>query len=145
LFVVDTNVLVYAADADSPAHAPCRERLLDWGRRSDPWHVTWGIAYEFLRVATHPRVFRSPMNATMAWEFLSRLFRAPGFSVLVAGDGHSRVLESLVAELPDVAGNRFHDAHTAALMREHGIRVIWTRDVDFHRFPFLEVRDPLRG
>jgi predicted nucleic acid-binding protein len=29
-----------------------------------------------------------------------------------------------------------HDAHTAVLMREHGIRTIFTRDSDFHRFPF---------
>jgi hypothetical protein len=28
-------------------------------------------------------------------------------------------------------------------MREHGIREICTRHTDFHRFPFLEVRDPL--
>jgi len=27
-------------------------------------------------------------------------------------------------------------------MREHGIRRIYTRDTDFHRFPFLEPIDP---
>jgi hypothetical protein len=27
--------------------------------------------------------------------------------------------------------------------REHGIRRIYTRDTDFHRFPFLEPIDPL--
>ena len=37
------------------------------------------------------------------------------------------------------------DAHTAILMHEHGIRRIVTRDADFHRFPFLEVVDPLAG
>lgn len=26
---------------------------------------------------------------------------------------------------------------------EHGIRRIYTRDTDFHRFPFLDVIDPL--
>jgi predicted nucleic acid-binding protein len=36
----------------------------------------------------------------------------------------------------------FVDAHTAILMREHG-RTIYTRDTDFHRFPFLDVIDPL--
>jgi predicted nucleic acid-binding protein len=28
-------------------------------------------------------------------------------------------------------------------MREHGIRRLYTRDTDFHRFPFLDVIDPL--
>jgi hypothetical protein len=32
-------------------------------------------------------------------------------------------------------------SHTAILMREHGIREIYTRDTDFHRFPFLRVVD----
>jgi predicted nucleic acid-binding protein len=49
----------------------------------------------------------------------------------------------VIAELPWLAGNLLHDAHTAILMREHGIRRICTRDTDFHRFAFLEVVDPL--
>jgi hypothetical protein len=44
-----------------------------------------------------------------------------------------------------VAGNLLHDAHTAILMREHGIRQICTRDTDFHQFAFLEVIDPVRS
>jgi hypothetical protein len=48
-----------------------------------------------------------------------------------------------LGELPHLAGNLMHDAHTAVLMREHGIRVIYTRDTDFHRFPFLELIDPV--
>jgi predicted nucleic acid-binding protein len=28
-------------------------------------------------------------------------------------------------------------------MREHGIKMIYTRDTDFHRFPFLQVVDPI--
>ena len=43
------------------------------------------------------------------------------------------------------AGNLLHDAHTAILMREHGIRRICTRDTDFNQFTFLEVIDPLRS
>lgn len=46
------------------------------------------------------------------------------------------------AELPHLAGSAMHDAQTAVLMREHGIRRIYTRDTDLHRFPFLEPVDP---
>jgi len=28
-----------------------------------------------------------------------------------------------------------HDTHVATLMREHGVRRIYTRDDDFRRFP----------
>jgi len=49
----------------------------------------------------------------------------------------------VVAEVPGLAGNLWHDAETAVLMREHGIRRICTRDTDFHRFPFVEAVDPM--
>lgn len=49
----------------------------------------------------------------------------------------------MFTEVRDVRGNRVHDAHTAILIREHGIREIYTRDTDFHRFSFLRVVDHL--
>lgn len=63
--------------------------------------------------------------------------------VLVPSSRHADVAAQVFAELPYLAGNVLHDSHTAILMREHGIRRICTRDTDFHRFPFLEVIDPL--
>jgi predicted nucleic acid-binding protein len=62
--------------------------------------------------------------------------------MLVATDRHGEVASEVVGELPHLAGNIMHDAETAILMREHGVRRIYTRDTDFHRFPFLEVIDP---
>lgn len=56
---------------------------------------------------------------------------------------HAWLLEAVSRQVPLLSGNLFHDAHTATLMLEHGIRRIVTRDMDFHRFPFLEVVDPL--
>lgn len=70
MFVVDTNVLVYATDADSPAHARCRELLIEWRARASAWYTTWSILYEFLRVVTHPRVFRFPWTLADAWGFV---------------------------------------------------------------------------
>jgi hypothetical protein len=35
------------------------------------------------------------------------------------------------------------DSHHAALMRQHGVRMIHTRDSGFRRFDGLDVRDPL--
>ena len=49
----------------------------------------------------------------------------------------------MIEEIPHLVGNLMHDAHTGVLMREHGIRRIYTRDTNFHRFPLLEPVDPL--
>jgi len=72
------------------------------------------------------------------------LLASPGLSVLVATQRHADVAAEVIAELPHLAGNLLHDAHTAILMREHGVRRICTRDTDFNQFPFVEVIDPIR-
>ena len=143
MFVVDTNVLVYAADTVASEHGRCRALVEDWRRSSGAWYLTWGICYEFLRVVTHPRVFRHPWTMRDAAAFLAALQESPGLAMLVPTDRHARVLADIVAEVPGLTGNIVPDMHTATLMREHGIRRICTRDTDFHRFPFLEPIDPL--
>ena len=66
MFVVDTNILMYAAGTDSPFHDRCRSQPEEWRRQPAAWYITWGIAYEFLRVTTHQRVFKTP------WSLLGR-------------------------------------------------------------------------
>jgi len=143
MVVVDTNILVYAADADSQWHAKSRDWIEDQRSRPDAWYATWPIIYEFMRVTTHPRVMRKPWSAAGAWAFVSTLLDSPGLGVLAPTERHAAVAAQLFAELPWLAGNLIHDAHTAVLMREHGIARICTRDADFRRFGFLEVVEPL--
>lgn len=142
MFVVDTNILIYAADRSSGFHEASRTALNEWRWRPSAWYVTWGILYEFLRVTTHPRVMRRPWTVTEAHEFVAALLAAPGLGVLYPTERHAAVLGETIEELPWLGGNILHDTTTAVLMREHGIGRIYTRDMDFHRFPFLEVVDP---
>ncbi len=44
MFVVDTNVLVYAADESAPEHERCRSLLQTWRIRNGAWYLTWGFA-----------------------------------------------------------------------------------------------------
>jgi hypothetical protein len=145
VFVVDTNILVYAADEDSPAHSQCRYELESWRNQRSAWYVTWSILYEFLRVTTHPRVLKSPWTASQAWRFVDAIITSPALGVLVETDRHAAVAQEVLNSIPQLRGNLLHDTHTAVLMKEHGIRQIYTRDMDFHRFSFLEVIDPLKA
>jgi len=144
VLAVDTNVLVYAADEDAEAHAACRQHLNQWRVDPTPTFLTWNVCYEFLRVSTHPQVLRAPWHPSDAWRFLGVLLDSPGFALLRPTERHQAVLSQTLSELPDVRGNLMHDLHTAVVMREHGVSRICTRDTHFHRFPFLEVVDPLR-
>jgi uncharacterized protein len=143
VFLVDTNMLVYAADADSPFHASAAAWLERQRSRPDAWYLSWPIVFEFLRVVTHRRGMPHPWRIDKAWSFVSALLDSPGLGILVPTDRHPQIAAAVFEELPFIAGNILHDTHTAILMREHGIRRICTRDTDFHRFPFLEVVDPL--
>jgi toxin-antitoxin system PIN domain toxin len=145
MLVVDTNILIYAADQDSPFHEGCRDWLERQRTRPDAWYITWGVCYEFLRVTTHAKVMRKPWNLPEAWRFITALLASPGLGILVPTPRHADVAALVFGKIPHLAGNLLHDAHTAILMREHGIRRICTRDTDFHRFPFLEVLDPLQA
>ncbi len=143
MFVVDTNILVYAADENSAFHSRCYEQLQEWRGQASAWFATWGIFYEFLRVSTHPRVFRTPWSAEQAWNFVDAVLASPGLGILTATERHATVASQVIVEVPHLRGNLMHDAQTAVLMREHGIKRIYTRDTDFHRFPFLEPVDPV--
>jgi len=142
VFVVDTNVLLHAANEDDPLFEVCHERLSRWRRSRGAWYLTWGIVYEFMRVITHRAVFPSPWTGGEAWGFIESLLASPGLTVLCATDRHASVAADSIDRVPELHGNLLHDFHTAVLMREHGVSRIYTRDLGFHRFPFLEVLDP---
>ncbi len=143
MFVVDTNILVYSVNSTSPFHEPCVALLEEWRPRPDAWFCTWGIVYEFVRVTTHPRTMRRPWSARRAWEFVDGLMASPGFALLRETERHHAVASQVILETPELTGNAIHDAHVAILMREHGIRTIYTRDTGFHRFRSLHVIDPV--
>ena len=57
---------------------------------------------------------------------------------------HLQICQEILEEVGPIGGNLVFDLHIAALMREHGIETIYTRDTDFYRFPFIRVVDPLK-
>src|SRR5438046_396214 len=87
---------------------------------------------------------RSPsVRFADAWRFIYSLRSSPSFGVLTETDRHAEVVRDLMREYPRISGNRMHDLHIAALMREHGIAEIRTADTGFHEFKFLRVVNPL--
>ena len=61
---------------------------------------------------------------------------------LAEGEGYLRALER-IARPALLQGAVVHDARIAALGLYHGVRVLWSADRDFSRFPGLAVANPL--
>ncbi len=60
MFIVDTNVLLHTINRDSIDHARSKAALESYLAGNENWGLTWGIVYEFFRVATHKKVFLQP-------------------------------------------------------------------------------------
>jgi hypothetical protein len=143
VFAVDTNLLVYAANEDFPGRQRMQRLLAQWSSSGETWYATWSIIYEFLCVVTHRSIFAHPLTFADAWSFIENLQASPSFGTLVETDHHADVVRDLTREYPRMSGNRMHDLHIAALMREHGVVEIRTADIGFHEFKFLRVVNPL--
>jgi predicted nucleic acid-binding protein len=69
------------------------------------------------------------------------LVRLPHVRLLAEEDGFWEVYRNVGGRLP-VRGNLVPDAHLAALLRQHGIRTLYTNDADLRKFVFLDVCNP---
>ncbi len=142
--IIDTNILLYAANKDVEEHSIAVSFLGGAAGSSGDWFLTEGILYEFLRVSTHPRIFERPLAWKEALRFLRPFLISHHFHILIAGDDHWAMLEIILGELVRPSGNLFFGIRTVALMREHGVREIYTTDTDFLQFRDLQVINPLK-
>jgi toxin-antitoxin system PIN domain toxin len=141
-FLVDTNVLLAAINTSAPGHDASRSLVEEILASDRPWCLSWVNVYEFLRVATHHRVFPRPLRFDQALEQLAPLLSHRYVEVLAETDRHAAVLAEIVRDAGPVSGNFVHDCHIAALMAEHDVRLIHTFDTHFRRFSRLEVVVP---
>jgi toxin-antitoxin system PIN domain toxin len=138
---VDANLLLYATDESSRLHAAARARLEALARGPEIVYLFWPVVMAYLRLSTHPAIFDAPLSPEQAIENIERLLELP--QVQTQGER-----ERFWATYRDVAtdaavrGNLVADAHIVALMRENGVRRIWTHDRDYRRFSGIEVLEP---
>lgn len=141
--LIDTNLLLYAANQDAPGHERSSEFVNEHVAGTIPWCLTWPVIYEFLRVSTHPKVFPQPLTVGEAFSFLAPVFTSPALTILSPTRRHLPMLNQTIQEIAPPSGNLFHDIAIAVTLREHGVPEIATADTDFLQFRFLKVINPL--
>ena len=97
----------------------------------------------FLRIVTHPRIFKTPTPPAQALAFCEELRTRPHATLLTPGPRHWQIFTRLCSET-GARGNLVPDAYLAALAIETGSEWI-TTDGDYRRFRELRVRHPLDG
>lgn len=140
-FACDVNVLLYASDGASPAHARARRFLEEACAGGDLFCLGWPTVMSYLRMATHPGIFASPLTPERALSNVEGLADLAHVRLLAEEPGFLEVYREVAGDFP-VRGNLVPDAHLTALLKQHGVRTLFTRDADFRKFRFLDVRDP---
>lgn len=141
MILLDVNVMVYVHREDTPGHAA----YLKWFREATgsdaPFGVSDLVLSGFLRVVTHPRVFRVPTPMKAALAFVDAVRERPNAVLISPGVRHWGIFATL-CRTTGVKGNLVADAYLAALAIESGSEWI-TTDRDYSRFPGLRWRHPL--
>ena len=140
-YTLDANILLYASDEDSPLHTRALEVVTRAAAGPEIVYLFWPTIMAYLRIATHPAVFRQPLSwVEAAGNVEALLGRA---HVQTPGEPERfwlRFREVATDAVP--TGNLVPDAHLVTLMVANGVRTIWTHDRDYRRFRGIEVRDP---
>jgi len=140
MVLIDFNVLVYAHRRDSLSHIACRHWLENCIDSEEAYGMSDLVLSAFLRIVTHPRIFKSPSRLEEALRFAYEV-RSPANCVLITpGARHGDIFTRLCREA-GVKGNLVLDAYLAALAIESGSEWI-TTDRDYARFPGLRWRPP---
>ncbi|MGB0333881.1 MAG: type II toxin-antitoxin system VapC family toxin [Opitutales bacterium] len=139
--LLDVNILVEAHREDAPHHGAIRDWLAAEMKSYSGVGVSELVLSGFLRVVTHPRVFREPTPLAEAIEFVED-FRARGsVRIAVPGSEHWSIFVKLLSTF-EATGNRIPDAYHAALAIEYGYE--WASlDRGFARYAPLMWRHPL--
>jgi hypothetical protein len=86
-------------------------------------------------------IFAGPLTPAEALGSVEALVRLPHVRLMAEETGFVDVYREVTGALP-VRGKLVPDAHLVPLLRQHGVRTLYTRNGDFKKFPFAEGRDP---
>ena len=139
---IDANILVYADNLDDPVHHRARDLIDRLTAGPDLLYLFWPTIFAYLRISTNPRILRHPIAPSAAVRNIDGLLTLPHVVAPGERDGFWRTY--LASGGDTVRGDAAPDVHLASLMRENGVRILYTRDSGFRRFDFIDVRDPFR-
>ena len=140
---IDVNVLVYAQDSASELGRACRRVLEGLSNGPGLAYLLWPTLISYVRLITNPSLFPGAISHASAVADVELLLGRPNLRVVGPGEGFWRAYRR-ATDGPAMTAKLVADAQLVAIMYEHGIGTIWTRDRDLRKFDGIRVRDPLK-
>ena len=140
---LDTNILVYAADADAPEHGKALALLESALDCPEEWILSDQVLFEWYKALRNPLIFRNPLDAAAACERLRFLREESGFLFCCHEIHHwSRLLPHL--EEDTFPYQRTHDLVLGTTLKANGVTRFYTRNTkDFEEARFVELINPI--
>lgn len=134
--LVDTNILIYAINADSPKHKPAKQFLSE---NKENLLISHQIIFEAIRVLTHPK-FSQPMTPKSAVKSISAIVEVCQ-KIYPNQETYYLTLE-LIKQF-SLSGNRIFDCYLAATAITNGVYEIATDNTkDFKKFIEIKIINP---
>ena len=142
MIVPDVNLLLYAYDESSPFHEPAKAWCEVVMSGPSPLTLLPAVVFGFVRIVTHPRVFKDPLSVSEAADHVRSWLAIRHVQL------HEMLPEDVACalgllEAAGTAGNLTSDAQIAAVALRLDAEV-HTADLDFGRFPKVRFLNPLR-
>jgi hypothetical protein len=140
-YSIDVNVLLFASNSESPLQTRALEFLNTCAAGDELLCLTWPTLLGYVRMATHGRIFARPLAHDVALSNVDGLVSLPHARVITELDGFWDMYREVTRGLT-VRGKLVPDAHLVALLRQNGVRRLYTNDRDFLKFEGIEPIDP---
>jgi toxin-antitoxin system PIN domain toxin len=143
MILPDINVLIHAHNVESPLHERAREWWDATLAGTEGVGLAWVVTLGFIRISTHRNILQNPMSPADVCSRIDDWLALPHFHIATPAEDHFQQLRQQLEQL-GTAGNLTTDAHLATLAIERGY-VLHSTDSDFHRFPQLRWKNPLKA
>lgn len=130
----DVNILLAAARSDHPHHVPAIEwvqQALAAASRGTPLCLQGMVIASFLRLATHPKIFKNPTPVKAAVDFIDSLLAHPGVTLPALGEEWPEFQELCLAW--KMSANDIPDAWLAAAVQRQSEHLV-SFDAGFKRW-----------
>lgn len=140
-YLLDANVLIYAAHTDFSHHEVCLDWLTGTLTRGDTVYTTELTEIALLRITTLPSLKERAAKVSDVFAFLSDLHQLTNYQLLTQSALTINRWKALCMRYA-LRGNHINDAYLAALALEHKATLV-SADKGFARFTELSWFNPV--
>ena len=139
--MVDTNILVYAHNQDSPYFKQAKFLLINLINKGG-FCVTSLILFEFFSVITNDRKIEEPISSETALCVIEDIIESQEIDILHVNDDHN-FFQWLRNYISTIKRYQIYDASIAYAMYKNEVMELYTNNTkDFKKFDFIEAINP---